>query len=136
MTMLAIATLVAALYLATRVITVATYQDIERREVSSAAYQACDALDAEVGSLARTAADYAEWDDAFAFARGDFPDFLDNNCVPEAMQNLGVDFIAVVWPSEGRVDGRYLDSSGRIGTLPETLSEAAGVPDRARLALR
>ena len=72
-TMLAIAALVAALYLTTRAITVATYEDIERREVSSAAYRARDALDAEVGSLARTAADYAEWDDALAFARGRLP---------------------------------------------------------------
>jgi len=122
MTMLAIAALVAALYFATRVITVATYQDIERREVSAAAYQACDALDAEVRSLARTAADYGEWDDAYAFARGDFPDFLDNNCVPDAMQNLGVDFIAVVWPAEGRVDGRYLSSAGGIEVLPTKLA--------------
>jgi diguanylate cyclase (GGDEF)-like protein/PAS domain S-box-containing protein len=123
-TMLAIAAVVAGLYLTTRAITVATYEDIERREVSSATYQARDALDAEVGSIARTTADYAEWDDALAFAGGDFPDFLDNNSMPEAMRNLGVDFIAVVWPSEGRIDGRYVDSAGRIERLPAKLARS------------
>jgi diguanylate cyclase (GGDEF)-like protein/PAS domain S-box-containing protein len=121
-TMLAIVGLVAVLYLATRAITVATYEDIERRDVRSATYRARDALDAEVGSLARTAADYAEWDDAFAFANGNYPDFLDNNSVPEAMQNLGVDFLVVVWPSEHRVDGRFLGSAGHVEVLSEELA--------------
>jgi len=119
--MLAIVALVVALYLTTRAITVATYEDIERRDVSAASHRAYDALDAEVSSLARTAADYAEWDDALAFSRGDYAGFLDNNSAPEAMQNLGVDFIAVVWPSDRRVDGRYLSPAGRVETLPEAL---------------
>jgi len=122
--MLAIVTLVVALYLTTRAITVATYDDIERREVSAASHRAYDALEAEVGSLARTAADYAEWDDALAFSRGDYSDFLNNNCVPAAMQNLGVDFVAVVWPPDRVVDGRYLSSAGRVEVLPAELGRS------------
>ena len=122
--MLAIVALVVALYLTTRAITIMTYEDIERREVSAASHRAYDALDAEVSSLARTATDYAEWDDALAFVRGDYADFLDNNSVPEAMQNLGIDFIAVVWPLDGRVDGRYLGATGQIDALPGELGES------------
>jgi diguanylate cyclase (GGDEF)-like protein/PAS domain S-box-containing protein len=121
-TMLAIAAFVAALYLATRAITIATYDEIERREVGAATHRAYDALDAEVASLAKTAADYAEWDDTFAFAHGDYAEFLDNNCTREGMQNLAVDFIAVVWPGDHRVEGRHIDGAGRVGPLPAGLS--------------
>ncbi len=122
--MLAIAALVAALYLTTRAITVSTYTAIERRDVSAASKRALHALDAEVTSLVRTSADYAEWDDALAFSRGEYPEFLDNNAVPEAMQNLGVDFIAVVWPSTGRVEGRSLITSNSVGALREDLGQS------------
>ncbi len=123
-TMLAIASLVVALWLVTRVITVHTYEAIERRDVAAATARVRHALDAETGSLARAAADYAEWSDALAFVDGNYPQFLDNNSDPETLANLGVDFITVVWPSDGRSDGRYVSSAGTVTALPSGVTES------------
>ena len=70
--------------------------------------------------------DYAVWDDAFRYARGEAPHFEAETLSPVAYQNMGVDLVAII-----RFDGKVLwsnvvdpasgavleDESGRFATL-------------------
>ncbi len=53
-------------------------------------------VDAELARLARTAGDWAAWDETWAFARGEDPGYVERNIYDDVLRNLQLDLMAVV----------------------------------------
>lgn len=102
----ALVVLLAGLYVSTRVVSTQSYAGIEHRETDVAVARAQNAVRGRVDNLARTAADYATWDDAYDYVRGVNSPFIDDNLTPDSLSKLGVDFMAIVNPRTGAVVGR------------------------------
>ena len=123
MVVLLFAGLVSVLYMITHTINSRSYDQLERRDVEVAVSRAQDAIANRVDSLSRHVADYGAWDDTYAFVQGEYPSYVDDNFLPEAMASLGVDFMAVANPDSRTVDGRAVDvASGEPLPLPGYVS--------------
>jgi diguanylate cyclase (GGDEF)-like protein/PAS domain S-box-containing protein len=117
----ALIALIVVLYIATRLVSTQSYSDLEHREVDVAVGRAETAIRGRIRALGQIAADYAMWNDAYDFAEGRNPSFVEDNLTAESMKNLNVDFMAVVDPLKRELEGRAADTTG--GQTPD------GLPD-------
>lgn len=131
---LLVVALVLGLYLAVHEISSRTYTELEWREVDAASDRVQDALADRRDALGRSVSDYALWDDSYEFATGNYPGYIDDNFVPSAMANLGVDFMVVVDPVARTLRGRAADRhSGQAVPLPSELQSLLASDTAPRL---
>jgi sensor domain CHASE-containing protein len=78
----------AALYPVSR-----SFEALELAEAQRNSTRVVHALRSRVEALRRTARDWSEWNDAYAFIQGRKDDFVDNNLYAEALQTLRVNLM-------------------------------------------
>ncbi|MBI4693803.1 MAG: response regulator [Gammaproteobacteria bacterium] len=66
------------------------------------------------GALERSSRDWSEWDDTYAFMRGEMPDFPAKNIVPVSFENLRLDVMAFVKPDGEVAAARYIEYADRV----------------------
>ncbi|WP_119459214.1 CHASE4 domain-containing protein [Rhodospirillaceae bacterium SYSU D60014] len=78
------------------------FEDLERAEALRNADRVVGALKSEIAHLGNSAEDWAKWDDAYAFAAGESPSFVERNLVFDTLRALDVNMMI------------FTDNSGRI----------------------
>ena len=78
------------------------FEDLERAEALRNADRVMGALRSEIAHLGNSAEDWAKWDDAYAFAAGESPGFVEHNLVFDTLRALDVNTMILT------------DRSGRI----------------------
>ena len=80
--------MLAILTVATRVILLRSFADLEHRYVEKDVERALNTVRADMAALSSTANDWAAWDDTYAFAGGRNPGFAEENLYDGVFQNL------------------------------------------------
>lgn len=78
-----------------------TFLDLESNEARRNSARVMGALLNEIDKTARTAGDWAFWDDTYAFAKGENPAYPDDNLYFDALQNIDQNLIAI-YGADGR----------------------------------
>jgi len=78
------------------------YAEIENAQVKRNIQRGQDALDREVSYLDDTTADWAAWDDSYAFIQGKDRDYVSSNLVNSSFENLKVNYI-LLFDSTGMI---------------------------------
>ncbi len=89
------ASFVALSYGLQRAIVQPEFAAIESREADANLARAVGALAADADFLAKSARDYAAWDDTYAFTETRSPVYVEANLIPETLSNLGVDALVI-----------------------------------------
>ena len=105
----ALAVLLAIVLLADRVL-IRNFERLEQEDVLAKIGQVERALDTELNQLAAFNRDYAEWDDALAYVRGESTDFADSNFHAETLDGLQTD---IIWMVDDK--GRDIYSTTAVG---------------------
>ena len=80
--------LIGSLSFIARFVLLRSYTQLETREISRNVARVEDALFTEIGNLNRTAGDWANWDDTYAFAQGNYPEYPADNLMDAAFDTL------------------------------------------------
>ena len=75
---------------------------VENRDARKNIERAQDALQATENNLSTKLADWAQWDDMYRYVEDLNPRFQKSNLMPQALQALKLDFLAIV-NSRGRI---------------------------------
>jgi diguanylate cyclase (GGDEF)-like protein/PAS domain S-box-containing protein len=98
-----------------------SFAQLETQQVEQNLQRVVDALESEAHSLSTTAADYASWDDTYAFAEDGNQDYIDSNLSPETFSNLGLHLLLITGPDGAVVYGSGFDlEEGQMLPWPET----------------
>src|SRR5262245_49266305 len=84
-----------------------SFADLENRYLQQNVERVRREVADEIDSLASTAGDYAAWDDTYAFANGELPDYPSVNLTDESVANLGVNLMLLTDQS-----GKMLTAKG------------------------
>lgn len=107
---------------------------VEERAVAERVGQVVNALDNNLRGLSRTARDYAQWDDTYAFASEGDPEYIEVNFSVTTYFNNNLTYIAIVRPDGELVYGGGFDPTDEALTPPPaTLSSFAGTDARLLL---
>ncbi len=111
-----------------------SFSHLEKAEAGEDNRRVQAGLEAELEHLMRNAADWAVWDDTYAFAAGAKPDYADENLSLAAMTTLKVDVMAL-YDRDGRMLwGKAVDlDSGEELALPTLTGGALGPGDVLRV---
>ncbi|MGC8834723.1 MAG: CHASE4 domain-containing protein, partial [Armatimonadota bacterium] len=91
--------LLAVLYASGRTILLRGFEELEQQDVARNVSRAFDALQQSINDLDSNNADWAAWDDAYAFVQGKKPNFISVSLPPETFKRLRLDLI--VFTAEG-----------------------------------
>jgi diguanylate cyclase (GGDEF)-like protein/PAS domain S-box-containing protein len=118
----AVVLLFSLLFVAAVLILGAGFDQLEREYAEHTADEIREAVEARVEGLDRIAADWAAWDDTYAFLKTGSKDFVDANLSDEAVANLRVDLMLFVRSDGTVVFAKGVDAtSGREATPPAEL---------------
>lgn len=101
------------------------YQNLESTYVRTDVSLVQKNLDGEIKSLEANAPDWAAWDDTYAFATGQKPDYVDVNFMPATFENLRASFI-IITDEEGSVlyaNGYDLVKRSAVPVSPGLIAE-------------
>ncbi len=107
------------LYLAMGKFVYLAFDRIERTEAATNLSVAVAAVRNEARSLNTWVKDYAPWDETYAFAGGEDPDFVARNFAADSIENFGFDMILIV-DNSGSVLWSYLTVSTSVDELSIT----------------
>ncbi len=97
-------------------------QALEHKRAQENLNRATQAIRYEIETLDHLAADWAHWDDAYAFVQDLDPDFEASNLVESSFKNQHVDAMMFFNVTGGLVYGASYDAAtGAIGALPDRL---------------
>jgi PAS domain S-box-containing protein len=114
---------IAALCMASRTIMLAGFGDLEDRDTRLSVQRVVNAMEDELSALNDKAADWAVWDDAYAYMADENPGFIQSNVVPRTFSDLKLNFMLFIDPSGEVVMGRGFDlEAGREVPYPESLA--------------
>ncbi|NLH98250.1 MAG: PAS domain S-box protein, partial [Chthonomonadales bacterium] len=120
------ALMLAALLVASAAVVHVGFREVEDTQVTSDASRVIHAIEAEVVDLDRVAADWANWDDMYAFVRTRDRRFIASNLMSATFDTLHVHAIAVLDSRGTRVwDGARTRPEEPIVACPPTLYGAA-----------
>ena len=86
------------LYLASRMIVLNSFQNLEEQEVKVDVQRAMNLLDDDLKKLNSTTSDWAFWDDAYDFVQRRNPGFAERNLNYKVLAEINVDIIIYVDP--------------------------------------
>lgn len=132
-----IALLMVAIGLVSRIL-IDDFDDIELAQTTARAAQVARAFQADLDQLAISTRDYAEWDDAQAYALGKKDDFLTANFSDDSLRGMNVDAVIILAANGVQMYSALLPESGTelISPAPKELLEAFGTLRPAEPALR
>lgn len=107
-----------------RLIVQPEFAAIEERDAETNVSRVLDAIDSDAASLARTAQDYAAWDDSLHYIQERNADFITANFVASALENLGTSF-ALITDERGSLvwSGRSDAEAGELVADPAWAAE-------------
>ncbi|MCL4417584.1 MAG: PAS domain S-box protein, partial [Actinobacteria bacterium] len=88
--------IVLVLFLHSRFIMMEDYIELEEEGTIKNIEQAKNVFAAKIDKIAISAEDYAIWDDTFSFMANNNPDYIDSNFDNDTLDNLDINFIALV----------------------------------------
>src|SRR5258708_12071405 len=106
-------------YAVSRMVIVDSYRKLQEEDVRLNLGRASQALSDDVANLTRTAADYAMWDDTYAFMGGANPGYVDTQLSDEGFLRLRVNSVLIFDTSHRIVVGK---SIGRKNERPMELA--------------
>ncbi len=92
---LALLLLFGALFFLTEGVILSQFSEVEQQQTLEEVRQVAYLFEQENVALASIAADWAEWDEVYAFVCGNSPDFPKLNLNAESIENLRVDFLGI-----------------------------------------
>ncbi|MBL8266797.1 EAL domain-containing protein [Steroidobacter sp.] len=95
------------------------FDKIELEQTTERAAQVARAFESDLGQLAMSTRDYAEWDDAQAYVLGQKRDFLSANFSVDSLQGMDVDVVAILAGDGADTYSALLPEAG-----PELISPA------------
>jgi len=106
------------------ILSLMSYDRIEKREMDKQLDRFMTILDQDIGSMIRTCVDWSRWDDTYEYMAEKDPGYLDENVNPEIMDNLNIDFIAFLDMEGNMVAGLLKEgNSTELVELTEQLTE-------------
>ncbi len=91
-----LAGLIAILLVASQTVLLRSFEQLEEQNTREDVQRFLNALSDQLAQLSSTAADYAVWDDTFAFVRDGSKDYVQINLGDDTFSNLGVNLMAFV----------------------------------------
>ncbi len=95
------------------------FDQLELDEARTNLVRADRAIENDLHNLSAIAKDWALWDDAFDYVRGDYPAFRDSNLDRPTLTNLGLNLLAIYDAKQSRVWGQVLQGDSLAD--PDTL---------------
>lgn len=71
----------------------ASYESLEKEELSKNVGRAINAIESEASTTDMTAASYAVWDDTFYFVKGNNYSYIDSNIIPEGLASMKINMM-------------------------------------------
>ncbi len=127
---LAMVVLLATFLVLTRLILVDSYARLEQKDTIAHVERAVNALTNDLATLARTANDYAAWDDTYNFMESRDPVYLDANYPDATFTNNRLNLVTLVDTQGQAVFAKAfdLDQGQEISVTSETLDSIAHDP--------
>ena len=110
---------VGASWLVQRVIMLPEFARLEEREADADLQRVTEAVRRDLDFLARSANDYAAWDDTYQYVRTGSRQYESANLVAETYENLNLDLLAILRPDGSLVWGRERTAEGRLAAAPD-----------------
>ncbi len=105
--------LVALSYLALNATVAPAFDRLERSVASTNLVRVQRAIENDLANLSAIAGDWAPWDEAHSFVRGQNPGFYDANLNDLTFENLGVEYL-MFFDAAGNVVGRRIRRDGEL----------------------
>lgn len=105
--------LVALSYLVLNATVAPAFDRLERSIAGTNLIRAQRAIESDLANLASIAGDWAPWDEAHSFVRGQNPGFYDQNLNDRTSENLGVNFL-MFFDAAGNAVGRVVHQDGQL----------------------
>ncbi len=99
--------LIGSLGLTSSILIDGEYRILEQHDVLRELHRGGAAMDVSREALVVGVRDWAFWDDTYHFSRGEFPEYVERNLMPETYENLDIDWFLFFAP-----DGSLLYSQG------------------------
>lgn len=117
---------------------IARFDNIELAQTFERAAQVARALEADLNQLELSTRDYAEWDDAHAYVKGNEPNFLKANFSVDSLHGMQVDAVGILTADGAEMYSALLDESGDrlISPAPREFVEELGRLRVAEKSLR
>ena len=112
-----IITLILVLFVASQLILLASYTDLEEQNTFQNAQRVQEALLDDIDKLNSADSDWASWDDTYDFVQNGNKEYIDSNLQPITLTNLRVNFILFYNLSGHLVYGKGVDLESR-GEIP------------------
>lgn len=120
----AIVGLIGVLYVASRVIALASFAELEERAASQNVEQVLSSVSEELSILDTTVYDWASWDDTYSFMDNENPEYVRSNLLDDTFVALRLNVLLLVDPSGWITFGKAFDlQSEQQSALPEGLME-------------
>jgi PAS domain S-box-containing protein len=120
---LVVAGLVVVVYLASRTVLVSSYEQLEDRNTRQNVARLVNSINDELTKLSSSTADYARWDDAYAFMEDKNQAFIDANLADPFFVNLRLNLMAFIKTDGQQVFVKTVDlQKGSERPLPEDLN--------------
>lgn len=110
----ALITLIAVLYVASQVILGASFDSLERKDTRQDVQRALDAASSDLAALDSKNGDWANWDDAYSFVKGDNPEFARVNPTDTSFLQIRINLMVFLQPSGQIVYEKAFDLENQI----------------------
>jgi sensor domain CHASE-containing protein/nitrogen-specific signal transduction histidine kinase len=114
--------LIVVLYLPLRIILLGSFLSLEQQDIRQHVERAANALNDDIATLERTAADYAGWDDTYAFMQDHNQEYITANYVDQTLVTNRLNLVLLIDATGTVLFGKALDlATGREQPIPEHL---------------
>jgi signal transduction histidine kinase len=118
-------TALVVVYFATTIVIAKAFDKIETQSIQTNTAQAVDALDNGIDQLQFKAADWASWDDTYAFVVNHNNAFIKSNLQSGSLNSLGIDYMLFYNDKQVLVQSKAVDAdSGKPIAVPPELLDA------------
>ena len=109
-------------YVTLQLVVAPAFDQLEQRQAKTNLVRAERAIRSDLENLNAITGDWALWDDAYDYVRGDYPAFEDSNLARPTLENLALNLLAVydadgalIWGELDHED--HVDDIGKLGVL-------------------
>ena len=120
--------LAAAVFFASKYLLAGSYAAIEQHDTEQNVRRATDAIANEVTTLDSKAGDWANWDDAYAFAQGGDPGFIETNPTDTSFLQIGINLIVILDSTGNVIFAKSFDLQNQT-QVPLPAAFTADLPD-------
>lgn len=116
--------MIVVLYISSRILLLGSFAELEERNTRGNVERVLSALSDELSSLDATTADWAAWDDTYAFIEDGNEEYVESNLVDETLTTLRLHLMLFTNSSGQTIFAKAVDSNGEEEMpVPQTLQE-------------